>query len=171
MFWIVESTNRGHNASSGGRCSFVPGDLLYLLFVDRNWTHPHQPRARYAAISLSIMTPSPHLFPSSSPQSRSSCCLCSAAAVKQPQPVDELPNSRILKLFCPHRRCTRINRLPLQSMLVFPAVRPFASICYASALLLVADVGSVDGGIRAVQQSTTSGWLTQALNSSQKQGR
>lgn len=101
MFWIVESTNRGHNASSGGRCSFVPGDLLYLLFVDRNWTHPHQPRARYAAMSLSIMTPSPHLFPSSSPQSRSSCCLCSAAAVKQPQPVDELPNSRILKLFCP----------------------------------------------------------------------
>lgn len=70
--------------------------ICSILFVDRNWAYPHQPCARHATMSPSTVKPSLFL----PPQSRSRC-LCSTAGVELPQPVCELPSSRILKLFSP----------------------------------------------------------------------
>lgn len=122
MFWIVEDTNRRQKVSPGGGCNFVRV-ICSILFVDRNWAYPHQPCARHAAMSPSTVTPSLFL----PPKSRSGC-LCSTAGVELPQPVCELPSSRILKLFSPSpfhgSHLLRNSCLPLQPMHKFHSVRP-----------------------------------------------
>lgn len=119
IFWRVESTNRGHKASSGGGCNFVPGDLLRLYFVERMWTSPQKPRATYAATLPSIMTPSSSLYSSLLVVEVVITCIALPPPTGRNQPAIPTPNSQSIlrQLHCDFLGPNlRIDHLRLQYM-------------------------------------------------------